>query len=428
MAKDTALKFNSFFAGIGGFDLALESEGFVPGFQCEINEFCRRVLKRHWPNVPMGNDITKLANQKIPKADVWCGGFPCQDVSVARGSKGRDGLKGKNSGLFYPFSDLIESERPKVILIENVTGLLSSHNGQDFRIILETLSGLGYAVAWRVMNSRYFGAPQSRPRVFMCAAYNDVELALSTLYENQKGAKPKNKRKSFLTPSECTITGAKVAGIAYCLAATSGRHTGTDWSRTYVSYDEAVRRLTPNECEGLQGFPPRWTDVPCPKSEDDSDIDTPRYHALGNAVAVPVVKWLAKKLMAGMKEGVAQRSDASIDEKLARYQDFADSSLRQMKLSELHLSTKGNGKSLKWQQGGVVVGDECWDIKAPEAPSRITEKKLIDVIEKQIPSEKYFLSPNAAEGILRRVYSQNRTLFKPMDEALNKMIKPSKVA
>ncbi len=428
MEKDKVFTFNSFFAGIGGFDLALESEGFSPSFQCEINAFCGRVLKKHWPNVPLGKDITKLAASEIPEAEVWCGGFPCQDVSVARGSKGRDGLKGKNSGLFFPFSKLIESKRPKVLLIENVTGLLSSHNGQDFRIILETLSGFGYMVAWRVMNSRYFGAPQSRPRVFICAAHQDAMLALSTLYETARGTKPKNKRKSFLTPSECEVTGAKVAGTAYCLAATSGRHTGTDWSRTYVSYESAVRRMTPIECEGLQGFPPRWTDVPCPSSETDSDIDTPRYHALGNAVAVPVIKWIAKKLMSELSAPNRRKSSFMINGLLERFNDFSDSSLRSMKLSELHLATKANGSSLKWQNGGLVVGDDCWDIKAPEAPSLVVEKKLIDVIERQIPADKYFLSPNAAEGILRRVYSQNRTLFGPMDEALNRMIKQNKVA
>ncbi len=426
-SKRKKYKFNSFFAGIGGFDLALESQGFKPSFHCEINNFCQQVLNKHWPKVPLHDDITSLDSSDIPQADIWCGGFPCQDVSVARGSKGRAGLKGKNSGLFFPFAELINANKPKILLIENVTGLLSSHNGQDFRIILETLSSMGYSIAWRVMNSRYFGAPQSRPRVFICAALNSADLAISSLYEKQPGSRPKNQRKGFLTPSLCDATGAQVAQVSYCLAATSGRHTGTDWSRTYVSYDASVRRLTPTECEGLQGFPEDWTTISCPETFENIDLDTPRYQALGNAVAVPVIKWIAKKL----KQGLANSNDSKIHdiESLQEgYADFRDKSLRAMKLSELHLSTKANGKSLKWQSGGIVIGDVCWDIKAPEAPVNPIESQLIDVIEKRIPEDRYFISSNAAEGILRRVTSQNRTLFGPMHIALENMIKKSSAA
>jgi DNA (cytosine-5)-methyltransferase 1 len=425
--KNKKITFNSFFAGIGGFDLALESEGFKPLFQCEINEYCQQVLRKHWPTIQLHSNIIDLEAEVIPNTDIWCGGFPCQDVSVARGAKGREGLKGKNSGLFYPFAELISEKRPKVLLIENVTGLLSSHNGQDFRIILETLSNMGYAVAWRVMNSRYYGAPQSRPRVFICAVLENHDVAISSLYEAKKGSRPQNQRQGFLTPSTCEITGAKVAEVAYCLAATSGRHTGTDWSRTYVSYESAVRRLTPIECEGLQGFPSGWTAIPCPVTSENIDLDTPRYQALGNAIAVPVIKWIAKRLKEGLQQSRVS-SQSSIIAIQSAFEDFKDKSIRHMRLSELHLSTKANGSYLKWQTGGFVIGDDCWDITAPEAPSRPIEKKLIEVIEKRYPPDRYFLSPNAAEGILRRVYSQNRTLFGPMHNALEILVEKTSLA
>lgn len=425
--QNSTLTFNSFFAGIGGFDLALERHGFVPRFQCENNHFCQRILQKHWPNVPLHSDITRLDAEAVPNADLWCGGFPCQDVSVARGAKGRDGLKGRNSGLFFPFAELIRQRRPRALLIENVTGLLSSHNGQDFRIILETLSGMGYEVAWRVMNSRYFGAPQSRPRVFISAVLENHGVAISSLYEATKGSRPKNQRKGFLTPTTCQTSGARVAEVAYCLAATSGRHTGTDWSRTYISYRSAVRRLTPAECEGLQGFPSGWTAIPCPITSDDTDLDTPRYQALGNAVAVPVVKWIAGGLKNGLQENQRLFS-SSITAIQDSFADFKDKSIRHMKLSELHLSTKANGSCLRWQTGGFVIGDDCWDIKAPEAPTKPIETKLIDIIERQYPSDKYFLSAHAAAGILRRVASQNRTLFGPMQDALQNLVKKDKAA
>lgn len=413
---------SSFFAGIGGFDLAFERQGFKTVFQCEVNDFCNSVLEHHWPDVERHQDIRRLVADEIPESDIWCGGFPCQDVSVARGSKGRDGLKGKNSGLFFPFLELIRSRKPSVLLLENVVGLLSSHNGQDFRIILEELTALGYSVAWRIMNSRYFGAPQSRPRVFICASRGDPELPLRALFERSSGAVPGSRRAGFLEVDHCTSSGAKVPRVAYCLAATSGRHTGTDWSRTYISYDDAVRRLTPSECEGLQGFPENWTDIPLLKGRNAADCDTPRYHALGNAVAVPVVEWIAKQIKKARNAKLNLVNGFTVEEATLPYKDFAHQSQRLMELSDLHYSLKPNGHSLRWQTGGFARGNECMDIKAPEAPARVVEKPLVDVVERQKPSPHYFLSANAAEGILRRVDSQNRTLFGPMERALRAMV------
>lgn len=410
--------FNSFFAGIGGFDLALEREGFGAAAQCEIDTFCQGVLASHWPQVTLFDDITKIDPSSLPQADVWCGGFPCQDVSVARGSNKRDGLAGKNSGLFFSFLELVRSRKPDTILLENVVGLLSSHNGQDFRVVVEELTSLGYAVAWRVMNSRYFGSPQSRPRVFVCASRTSAELPIKVLYEDKPGRKPTGVRDGFLRDSRCNSSGAIVAEVAYCLAATSGRHTGTDWSRTYVSYEDAVRRLTPTECEGLQGFPVGWTTNSGASPIRPADEDSLRYKALGNAVSVPVAQWIAKRLKVELSKPRAKSWKSAVN--LAP--DFKGRTLRKSRLSELHLSEDGAVQQLKWQSGGYAIGDDCWDLAAPPAPNRPTEMKLIEVIERVVPDARYFLSANAAEGILRRVDSQNRTLFGPMDRALRHMV------
>jgi len=414
-------KFSSFFAGIGGFDVALHTEGFAPVAQCEIDQFCQSVLATHWPQVKLFDDITALDAAELPASSIWCGGFPCQDVSVARGSKGREGLAGKNSGLFYSFLKLIQQKLPETLLLENVVGLLSSHNGQDFRVVIEELTKLGYSVAWRIMNSRYFGSPQSRPRVFICASRKSPDFPIKILYEDRAGQRPAAARKGFLEADRCGVSGATVAKVAYCLAATSGRHTGTDWSRTYVSYDDAVRRLTPSECEGLQGFPAGWTDVAKRGGVAPLDEDSPRYKALGNAVCVPVAKWIAKRLKAELRrERIA--SNMKPMDVIAASPDFKHKSVRQQKLSQLHLSGATGGERLKWQSGGYALGDDCWDISAPEAPARVIKKELISVIEKRIPEDRYFLSANAAEGILRRVASQNRTLFPPMAAALEVMV------
>jgi len=307
-----------------------------------------------------------------------------------------------------------------------VVGLLSSHNGQDFRIILEELTGLGYSVAWRIMNSRYYGAPQSRPRVFICASRGDPELPLRALYEEEAGTAKLSARAGFLSIDECSVSGARVPGVAYCLAATSGRHTGTDWSRTYISYKNAVRRLTPTECEGLQGFPHGWTDIPTPSGKDITDFDTPRYHALGNAVAVPVIRWIARNVKRALQEPLRLFNGFPIEQAVRPYEDFQDKSCRALQLGELHFEVDGRINKLRWQSGGYARRGMCLDIKAPEAPSVVIHKPLIDVIEKAHPAKHYYLSSNAAEGILRRVDSQNRTLFGPMDSALRLMVKEAK--
>lgn len=301
------LRVASFFAGIGGFDLGFERAGMKVVWQCEVEPFCQKILNQHWPKVPLATDITKVTPDDIPDADVWVGGFPCQDVSVARMGP-RNGLRGKKSGLFYDYAKLIESRRPAVVVIENVPGLLSSHGGRDFGIVVQTLANLGYGVAWRVLNSRYFGVPQSRQRVFIVATHRDPELAGQILFEFECGeggdeASGSDGEKSvspFKTSYGNPRKGPIVQGIAYCLYACSARHTGTDWSRTYVSYPQGrVRRLTPLESERIQGFPDNWT-LPLKFDEDSERIESKRYHAAGNAVTVNVAEWIGHRVASAL--------------------------------------------------------------------------------------------------------------------------------
>lgn len=296
-------KVASFFSGIGGFDLAFENAGFQITMQCEIDKFCREILAKNWPSVVSFTDIREVNHAEIPSSDVWVGGFPCQDVSVARMGP-RDGLRGRRSGLFYKFAELIGKCLPRVILIENVTGLLSSHGGRDFEIVIRSLAELGYGVGWRVFNSAYFGVPQSRQRVYIVGCYRDWRGPGEILFEPERsgwniaesrsnGEKPVSPFKKSFGDS---IKGPVVQGLAYCLYACSARHTGTDWSRTYVTYPEGrVRRLTPRESEAIQGFPTDWT-LPLDPDKDVEKLDTFRYTALGNAVSVPTVEWIARRI------------------------------------------------------------------------------------------------------------------------------------
>lgn len=404
---DNNLNVNSFFAGIGGFDLGFERQGFKNTFICENNDFCNTVLEYHWPDVAKFGDINELPSETIPEAPVWCGGFPCQDISVARGSMSRLGLNGSRSGLFYRFAELIGDHRPQVVLIENVAGLFNSNKGNDFGCVLSTLNDLGYGVAWRLLNSRYFGVPQSRPRVYLCCWRDDPAAALRVMFERKTPHKPGAERTAFITESTPKGKYPRVATTGYCLAATSGRHTGTDWSRTYVTCSDGVRRLTPIECERLQGFPDNWTRV----DGDSEDADSHRYAAIGNAVSVPVIEWIAGRIA----ETLANGAKSEIENSVEGYESFASSTWRDLPdMSESHEKLAWGKSGLMWK-GRFILADHR------ECSCNPIDKNLYQVVEKHRVKERYYLTPNAAEGILRRVDNNNRRLFEPLREGLEKL-------
>ena len=295
----------SFFAGVGGFDLGLQYAGINVVYQCEIDDFCNSILERHWPNVLKTRDIREVKHgREVPAANLWCAGFPCQDVSLAR-ARQRAGLNGRHTSLFYEFARLLDDARPEVVVLENVPGLLSSHSGRDFGIILGTLDELGYGVAWRVLDSRFFGVPQSRQRLYVAGYRGDPAKAAALLFEPQCSARDleasRRAKAKSVSPFKESLgdpsVGPVVQRLGYCLAATSGRHTGTDWSRTYVTYPDAVRRITPLEAERLQGFPHEWTIPSGLTLKEIAGLDSPRYAALGNAVTVPVAEWIGSQLV-----------------------------------------------------------------------------------------------------------------------------------
>lgn len=304
-AEAAEFRVASFFSGIGGIDLGFERAGFRTVFQCEVNPFCAKILGQHWPNVPRSTDIREVTIEGVPVSDVWTGGFPCQDLSLARMGK-RDGLKGKKSGLFHEFARLVGEGRPRVLVIENVPGLLNSHQGRDFEVVLRSLAELGYAIGWRTLNSRYFGVPQSRQRVYIVGCYRDWRGPAAILFEPERGEGDAAPRESDGAPAVSPFKkvigdpsgeGPVVQSMAYCLYACSARHTGTDWSRTYVCYPRRgnVRRLTPRECEGVMGFPVGFT-IPKDSEYSPDDLDSLRYHALGNAVTPPVAEWIGNRV------------------------------------------------------------------------------------------------------------------------------------
>ena len=160
------------FSGIGGFSLGLErTQGFETVAFCEIEEFPRRVLAKHWPDVPCYQDVRALGADQLRAdgiaVDVICGGFPCQDLSFAgRG----EGLQGERSGLWSEIARLARELRPDVIVVENVTALL--HRGMG--VVLGDLAALGYDADWDCIRASELGAPHHRDRVWLVAHRSEI--------------------------------------------------------------------------------------------------------------------------------------------------------------------------------------------------------------------------------------------------------------
>jgi DNA (cytosine-5)-methyltransferase 1 len=173
------VKVGSVFSGIGGFDLGFEQAGLKSEWQVEIDKDCKRVLTRHWPNVERFDDVSAV--NRLPRVDVLCGGFPCQDLSVAGK---RAGLAGERSGLWFEFLRIAQINKPGTIVIENVPGLLSSDEHRDFAIILRGLVECGYCLAWRVLDAQFYGVAQRRRRVFIVGSLGKGSCA-QILFESE---------------------------------------------------------------------------------------------------------------------------------------------------------------------------------------------------------------------------------------------------
>lgn len=288
------MKVASFFSGIGGFDIALEKSGMEIVFLCEINRFCKTVLKKHWSNVPYANDINELKPEDIPEADLWCGGFPCQDLSLANQGR-RKGLNGKRSGLFFKFAELIGKRKPRWLLIENVPGLLNSAQGEDFKVLLETLGKLGYGLSWRILDAKYFGTPQRRRRVYIVGSLGTL-LSAEVLFEpgatrivdkaglGQKEISAESSTREIRETDFYTIQHAAI----------SRKHTAGPQAKGYRNDGEAYtldsRGGADAVCSTVNPF--RVREI----ARVSVGLDSNRYRAIGNAVAVPVVSWIGNRI------------------------------------------------------------------------------------------------------------------------------------
>lgn len=190
----TKLRVLDLFSGIGGFSLGLERTG---GFEtvafCEIEDYPRRVLAKHWPGVPIYDDVRTLTGNRLAAdgitADVICGGFPCQDLSTAGNQAGIDA---ERSGLWSKFARLVGELRPRFAIVENVSALLSGPSerpGQWFGRVLGDLATLGYDAEWNCIPASAVGAPHRRDRVWIIAYPGEVRCDAGRAAEPLQGTR-----------------------------------------------------------------------------------------------------------------------------------------------------------------------------------------------------------------------------------------------
>lgn len=183
------MKHGSIFSGIGGFDLAAEWMGWENVFHCEVNKYCRKLLHEKWPKSLSYEDITK-SDFSIHRGsiDVLTGGWPCQDNSNAKQvGKGQTGLQGERSRLFYEFERAICEIRPRYVIGENVSNIITVNGGRDFNYILSSLARMGYNATWGTIRASDIGAPHNRERLYLVAYTNGIRLqTLESIWSNER--------------------------------------------------------------------------------------------------------------------------------------------------------------------------------------------------------------------------------------------------
>jgi len=333
-------------SGIEAATVAWHHMGWKPVGFSEIEKFPSQVLAHHYPQTTNFGDMTKYKEWNInDSVGLLVGGTPCQSFSVAGLRKGLEDPRGN---LALTYVGILDKFRPKWCVWENVPGVLSSGKGRDFGAFLGALGELGYGFSYRVLDAQNFGVAQRRRRVFVVGCLGSWESAAKVLFESEslrgnieKGKRKKqntakNVAKSIVYENHPSDSRVKEMG-EICQTVTSSWGTGggnIPFVQTYgfepgitkregnpnrfseeisptlradmgdnqvaIANIGAIRKLTPIECERLQGFPDNYTNIKenCP--------DGNRYKALGNSMAVPVMRWIGERINEYEQRGMAQ--------------------------------------------------------------------------------------------------------------------------
>jgi DNA (cytosine-5)-methyltransferase 1 len=265
------LTVGSLFAGIGGFDLGFERAGYDIRWQVEINAYCRAVLRKHWPDARRYGDVRRVGAHNLEAVDVICGGFPCQDISVAGAGAG---LEGARSGLWSEYRRVIRELRPRYVVVENVSALL----GRGLGTVLGDLAACGYDAEWDCIPASAVGAPHRRDRVWIVA------------YANGPGLQGRHSAILRERASERAI-GPSGAFVADADHKSKSRGTFDDGARIGLqAFTRAHEwwRTEPDVGRVAHGVPAR--------------VD--RLRGLGNAIVPQIATWIAERI----KEADAMRA------------------------------------------------------------------------------------------------------------------------
>ena len=297
------MRYFSTFSGIGGFELGIGTEHECVGYS-EIDKYATSIYQKHFPNHKNYGDITKINAEELPDFDLIVGGFPCQSFSIAGKRRGFEDTRGT---MFFELARILKAKQPRLFVFENVKGLLSHDNGQTFRTIIATLDELGYDTQWQVLNSKNHGVPQNRERVFIVGRLRGTPRPKVFPFIQSDGETNAANQKYPSISAPVTTQGQLNLRGVYINQLNNPNHSndrvyGADGisptlntmqggnRQPFISLEEMkIRRLTPTECERLQGFPDGWT---------EGVSDTQRYKTLGNAVTVNVIHTIMSKLLA----------------------------------------------------------------------------------------------------------------------------------
>ncbi len=287
------MRFLSVCSGIEAASVAWNPLGWECAAVAEIDKAPCSVLKHHYPTVPNWGDLTNFEEWPDAVVNVLVGGTPCQSFSVAGKREGMGDARGQ---LAYSYAGVSAKYRPKWVVWENVRGVLSSNGGQDFHGFVTGLVGLGYRCVWRCFNAKHFGVPQRRGRVLLVGHF-DWRRAAAVLFDRQslRWDFAPSRKQGCDTASQHTekITVVNARETPVYLENCSLPLGAKDYGHAVFIGDNPPRRLTPLECERLQGFPDGYTGVP---HNGKPMADGPRYRMLGNSMAVPVMRWIGERI------------------------------------------------------------------------------------------------------------------------------------
>jgi DNA (cytosine-5)-methyltransferase 1 len=333
------MRYLSICSGIEAATVAWKPIGWQAVAFAEIDKFPSAVLAHHYPETRNFGDFTQIKIEDIGPIDLLVGGTPYQDFSIAGL---RAGVAGARGNLTLEFLRLAQRLRPRWLVWENVPGVYSStsndapdhsndgdgrwkddaNESHAFACFLAGLQELGYGFAYRTLDAQFFGVPQRRRRVFVIGHFGDWRHAAAVLFERQSLSgypAPRRETREDLAPilsarthgggglgTDFDCDGGLIAGTL-SPGTHPGGYNGQDaYSNQLICFGgnntarpKGVRRLTPRECERLQGFPDDYTKI------SGKTADGPRYKALGNSMAVPVMRWIGERI--SVVESISER-------------------------------------------------------------------------------------------------------------------------